>query len=286
MTWQYFIVGYFVFGASSYLCRRVLAQKLHDKNRLINASFFVLFLLPAAVVLGLIFPHSFSIGWDNFAYLALGSLIWPVFNIAAFKANKDIDVGVYSAINNLSPLFTLLVGLALLNEHLTTVQLFGIFLLVIAGFIATFPSLTKGSKLSKEGVLFCLLSTAMLGIAVAYEKFMLTRIDLGTYLMLGWSAQVAWMALLARKELRGLPELVKNKDTGRLTLLFGLTNVLKSACFILALQLSSSAAVVGASTNFMSIVVLIAAYFILRERQYMPYKVAATIVGVVGLVLV
>ncbi len=284
--WLFFIALYFAFGAASYLIRRVLAQKLPDKNRLINASFFVVFLLPAAILLGLLFPHNLHIGWVNLLLLLGGSLIWPIFNILAFRANKDIDVGVYTVINNLSPIFTLIVALTVLDESLAGAAFAGVFLLIASGVLVAAPQLKQHKHTQISGILFALGSTAVLGIAVAYERYMLNRVDFGTYLLIGWSSQIAWAVYLARNELKKLPILFKDSATKNVVFGYGLTNVLKSTCFIVALKYSNSAARVGAASDFMSVVVIISAYFILRERNYLPVKLLAAAMGIIGLILV
>src|SRR5947199_2672497 len=108
--WQFFIVFYFIFGATNYLLRRVLAQKFDDSNRLINTVFFLCFLLPTAIILSFFFPHNLNIGLINLVIVLGGSIIWPLLNIASFRANRHVDVGIFTIINNLSPLFTLLVA--------------------------------------------------------------------------------------------------------------------------------------------------------------------------------
>lgn len=284
--WQTLLIFYFIFGTSSYLLRRTLAKKFHDKNRLINAAFFIVFLLPTALLLAPLFPHNLAVGWVNIAFLLAGSIIWPLFNILAFKANKTVDVGIYTVINNLSPFFTLLFALTILNESLTTHQYAGILLLIFSGLLVALPQLRKNNETHTYGILLCLLSTAVLGTAVAYERFMLTRIDLGAYFIYGWGSQIFWMAILARKELKNLPLLFKETPTRKLTFGYGLTNVLKSASFILALKLSGSAAVVGAATNFMSVTVIISAYIFLAERKNLIIKLTSAIIGILGLFLV
>src|SRR5258708_4172464 len=104
--WQFFIALYFVFGTSSYLLRGELARKFGEHNRLINATFSLLFLLPAAILLAFFFPHNVNVGVLNLFLLLGGGILWPLFLIVAFSANKKVDVGVYTLFNNLSPLFT------------------------------------------------------------------------------------------------------------------------------------------------------------------------------------
>src|SRR3990167_8928576 len=117
--WQLLIVFYFIFGVVSYILRRVLAQKLGDHNRLINAIFFVFFLLPTTIILSFFFPHNLNVGAFNLLLLFVGSLIWPIAALVAFRANKEVDVGIFSIINNLSPVFTLIIRS---EEHTSELQ--------------------------------------------------------------------------------------------------------------------------------------------------------------------
>ena len=173
-----------------------------------------------------------------------------------------------------------------MNESLNYQQWSGILLLIFAGLLVTIPQLKNDQKANSYGILICVLSTAVLGTAVAYEKFMFTRIDLGSYFIYGWGSQIIWMAILARKELKDLPLLFRDSSTKKLTVGYGLTNALKSTSFILALKTSGSAAIVGAATNFMSVTIIIAAYIFLAERKHIIIKLVSACIGVIGLFLV
>lgn len=283
--WQLFIVGYFIFGAASYLLRRVLAKRLSEHNRLINAIFFLFFLAPTAVILSFFFPHDLDIGITNLLIVFGGSIIWPLLGIASFRANKDVDVGVFAIISNLSPLFTLAIALTLLNERLSVVQFIGIGLLVVSGIVAASSHL-KHNRASTQGILFCLLSAVVLGIAVAFESFMLHRIDFGSYLLYGWGSQVFWAVALAARDFRKLPVLLRDSQTRTPLIAWGASSSLRSVAFISALKISGSAALISAVTDFMSVVIVIAGYLFLHERGHMVQKVVGAIVGVVGLLLI
>lgn len=284
--WQLLIIFYFIFGATNYLLRRVLAQKLGEHNRLINALFFIFFLLPTGLILSFFFPHDLNVGTINLLLLLGGSIIWPMMNIVAFSANKKVDVGIFAIINNLSPLFTLAIALPLLNENLNILQFFGVGLLILSGVLAASSQLHKHNRSNINGILLCLLSALILGIAVTYERFMLSRIDFGTYLIFGWGSQILWAAILAGRELKNLPKLFTiDTKTTQMLLVWGTTNALKSVAFILALMMSSASLISGAS-DFMSVAVVIAAYFFLNERQHMKEKLLAVIVGIIGLLLI
>jgi drug/metabolite transporter (DMT)-like permease len=281
--WLIFLFAFFILGATNALLRRVLAQKFADRNLLVNGIFYVFFLAPAAVALMLIFPPTLSISPTNLALCVVGSLMWPLFNIAAFRASKSIDAGIYTIIANLSPLFTLMVAVPFMGEQVTGVQYLGIGLLMISGVIAVVPGI-KNKTIVLSGVLFALLSTVILGFGVAYEKFMLDRLDLGTYILFGWGSQIMWMALLATGEWKYLPYFIK--QVGLKTVLFyGSANALKSCCFILALFFVGSASIMSGATEFISIVIIAAAFFILHERDHIAQKIIGAIIGIIGLVL-
>ena len=285
--WQLLIAFYFVFGATSYMLRRELAQKLPGDNRVINAIFFLFFLFPAGIVLSLFFPHDLSVGWLNFFFLVVGSIIWPLFYIAAFNANKKVDAGIFAIINNVSPVATLAIALPFLNESVNTPQVLGIVLLIFSGIVAASSQLRGHARASTNGILLCVVSAVVLGIAVAYERWMLGRVDFGAYLIYGWGSQIAWSVFLAREGLRQMPALLGRTSELRGTIItWGTSSVLRSITFILALKLSGSASLVSGASDFMSVAVVIAAYFYLKEREHVLYKSLAAIVGVVGLLFI
>jgi drug/metabolite transporter (DMT)-like permease len=185
--------------------------------------------------------------------------------------------------SNLSPLFTLIIAIPFLGERLTEMQYVGIGILIVSGAIAALPHLRKNNRDIIQGLLFCLLSTALLGFGTAYERFMLDRIDFGAYLVLGWGSQVVWMALLAGREWKLLPELIHSIGA-RTLFTYGFVNGLKSACFILTLLLTSASLLSGAS-DFMPIGIIVGAYFFLNEREHLWRKSIATVIGIVGLIL-
>lgn len=284
--WETALVFYFVFGAANYLLRRVLAQKLPEHNRLINAVFFLFFLLPTGLVLAAFFPHDLHVSAYALALLLGGSLIWPLYYIAAFSANKYVDTGTFAVINNISPLFTLMVALPFLGESPTYVQYIGIALLVLSGVVAT-ASQFGGVRLSSmRGIWLSVLTAATLGFAVAYERYMLDLVDFGTYIIYGWGAQIAWSLVLTGRDLKNLPSLFSKEGGARSALIaWGASSALRSVAFIIALSLTS-ASLMSAASDFMAVAVIIAAFIFLGERTHLVYKGVAATVGIAGLLLI
>ena len=284
--WQLLISFYFLFGVINYILRRVLAQKLGDHNRLINAIFFIFFLLPTTIILSFVFPHDLNVGLLNLLFLFLGSIIWPIGALVAFHANKKVDVGIFAVINNLSPVFTLIIAIPFLHENLKGMQWFGAGLLIFSGVLAASSQLKKHNRADSNGILMCILTAAIFGVAIAYERFMLSRIDFGAYLIYGWGSQIIWSVLLAGKEIKNVFKLFnKDTETRNTLIVWGSVNAFKAIVFIIALK-STSASIISVATNFMSVAVVIAAYFYLKERKHMYYKWAAAVIGVAGLLFI
>lgn len=285
--WQLLILLYFVFGTAYYLLRRVLAQKIPEYNRLVNAIFFGGFLLPAGAILAFLFPHNLHIGLVNTVLLLAGSLIYPIGYVVAFKANETTDVGIFTIISNLTPLVTITLALPLLHETLNAWQTLGAGLIVVSGVIAAFSQIRDNRRTGVSGVAMCVLYAVIIGVAITYERFMLSRVDFGAYLVYGWGAQIAWGIFLARKEITKISLLfTKDRQTTRAVLGMGLAGALRSVCFIGALAISRSASLISSSTNFLSVAVIFGAYIFLRERNHMLQKTAAVIIGIAGLLLI
>ncbi len=282
--WLIFLALYFVFGTASYLIRRTLAHKFDQYNALLNATYFVFFIIPTAIIWGLMVPHNFDIGAANFIYLIVGGLIWPLFAVLAFRANKDVDVGIFVVILNTSPIFTLLIAIPFLNESLSSQQYIGVTFLIAAGVLAGLSQLRSSAKLSKTGIIYSILTAAALGTGIAFERFMLNRIDFGTYLIVGWGMTGVWMAIFAYRQwpkLGGMLRQIGSKSV----VAYGLLNTLKSIFFILGILISGSAALFSPAASFLAVVVVITAYFVLRERQHMPQKITSAGIGILGLIL-
>lgn len=284
MHWQILATSYLVLGTAAYLLRRNLAQNLTRHNGLINGFFFLVILYPLGLIIAAFSSPNLHIGWLNFAFLMTGSLLFPAVNILAFNANKHIDAGLYTIINNITPIITIVVAALLLNEHLTTEQLIGAVIIISSAFLATLPRLRKNGEHSSSGVLLAIASVSILGVAIVFERWMLGRVDFGAYLVYGWGAQALWMAIYAWPDRKSLHILKVGKNF-RPILGYGLANAFKGVCFVGALKLSGSASLVSAFTSFLAVTVVISAYFILKERDHLWLKVGSAALGTAGLLI-
>ncbi len=284
MTWQILISIYLVLGTAAYLLRRSLAKRISEHNKLINGFFFLCVLYPLGLIVAAFSSPDLSVGWLNMFFLLAGSGVFPLIMVMAFRASKDVDAGLYTILNNLTPIITIVAASLLIHETLNGRQMVGAAVIISSAFLATLPKLNHHRKNPSSGLLFALASVSLLGLAIVYERWMLTRIDYGAYLVLGWGSQTMWMVIMAWPE-RKYIHLLRTKENRNKVIGYGITNAFKGLTFVSALKVSGNASLVGASSSFMAVLVVISAYFILKENEHLWLKVSAAIVGSSGLII-
>lgn len=284
MSWQLLLVCYLVLGTAGYLLQRKLAVTLANYNRVVVGFFFVAVHYPLGLLCAAFSSPHLAIGWTNLALLLAGSGMFPLVTMLSFRANKDVDAGLYANLLNLSPVATIAVAYLLLHETLTNEQMFAAVVIIGSAFLATLPRLRDGRKSSSVGITIALIGIAVSGVSIVFERWMLTRMDFGAYLVYGWGAQTVWMVLLSQPTKKAL-KVLRKRRTFLPILSYSLTNTLRGLCFVAALKLSGNASVVSVFTSFMTVSVVLAAYVVLKEKKWLWAKIGAAVIGTIGLVI-
>jgi len=284
MTWQLLLIAYLILGTATYLFQRTLGKRFAEHRRLISGFFFLVLHYPSGLLVAAYLSPHLAIGWLNILILLIGSWVFPLINVLSIRASKDVDAGLFSILVNLAPVVTIIGATLLLKESLTNNQLLGAAIILASAFLATLPNLSRRAKAKPSGVLIVLAIVLLSGLATIYERWMLGRIDLGSYMVFGWGAQTLWMTLMAWPERKNLKVLLPREKL--LPMLgFGLASSIKGICFIAALKLNGNASMVSAITAFIPVMVVPAAFIFLRERKWLWFKLAAALVGTAGLII-
>lgn len=284
MNWQILIFGYIIFATASFLLRRTLAKSIAHHNKLINAFFFAGTLYPIGLLIAAFTSPDLSIGWYNFFFAMIGSCLFPLVMILSFKSNEKIDAGLYGVINNVAPIVTIVLAVILLDETLNFWQILGSFLIIFSAFLVSAPSLLHHRKSNLTGIMIAFLSVIILGAAVVFERWMLTRIDFGAYLVYGWGAQTLWMVILAWPDRKNLKLIFAKKNFDHV-IWYALTNTFKGVCFVGAVKLASNVSVVMVTSSFTAVTIVLAAYFLLKERSWLWLKIFSAFTGACGLII-
>ncbi|HEY5441942.1 MAG TPA: EamA family transporter [Candidatus Saccharimonadales bacterium] len=284
MTWQLLLAAYLVLGTVVALLQRRLGRTIPQHNRLANGFFFVCVHYPLGLILAAILGFHLDIGWFNFFTLAVMGISFPLTDMLIFRASKDVDAGLVGILNNLTPVITIALAALLLSERLSGQQLIGALIIAVSALAVSIITYEQGSKSRKTGIMLALLSITLLGLGTVYETWILKRIGMGSVLIYGQGLQTFWMAVFAWPYRHGIKQII-NRKYGAEIVTWAFSKSLKGFAFLGALTLSKSAAIVGAFTGFLPVMVVLAAYFVLKERSYLRVKIIAAAAGAVGLVI-
>ena len=285
MTWQLLLICYLMLGTASYLWRRQLAKTFARANRLVNAFFFVVVLYPIGLVVAALTTPDLSIGWASFWMLLIGSVVFPFSNLLAYRANRDMDAGLFTIISDLIPVVSITAGWLLLKEGLTGQQLIGAGIILVAALLVTLPQLKHHMRNNPRALACAIAAVILVGLGFVFERYMLTRMDFGAYIMFGWGLQMVWGVLFALPERKSYKMLFDPNIRSKLWA-YSLSCTFRGLCIVGALYLSGNVSVVMASASFLTVLVVVAAYFILKEKEWLWLKLGAATLGVIGLVLI
>lgn len=284
MTWQVLLGLYLAMSTSVYVLRRKLAQTIPEHNRFVGWFMYLWVLWPVGLITAAIMRPNLAIGWENLGLLLAGELLFPLVTLLSFRASKEIDAGVYTILTNLAPVVTISSAWVFLHEGLSARQLVGAGILLFSAFLASSPNLFRRHRVKAGGIVFALMSVVLLGLGITYERFMLSRMDFGAYLVFGWGAQSLWMTILAWKQRRNL-HLLKRSALATQIIVYAVAFALTGITFVGALKLSGNASLVAATRSFLAVLVVLAAYFALRERGQLWLKISAALLGATGLII-
>ncbi len=284
LSWQLLITLFLFLSTASVLLRRYLATTLAAHNQIINAVFYVGILYPLALLVTALSPAPIHISGLNLLLLFIGEWLFPFSLVLSFRASRQIDAGSYTIIGNLTPIVTIITAWTLLNEGLSGYKFIGAVIIILSAFIVTLPKL-RAHKIDKNsGLMLALVASILLGLAITFERFMLTRMNLESYLVFGWGFQTLWMVLIAWPKRRELSIL---RDRKKLYYIvgYGLSFALGGLCFVSALKLSGNVSVISSIISFRTVLVVLAALIFLREKEWLWLKIGAALVGTAGLII-
>ena len=284
MSWQFFLICFLILGTIVALLQRQLAQTIPQYNRLVNACFFVGVHYPLAIITALVIGFHADIGLGNMIILFAAGISFPLTDILAYRANKNIDAGLLGIINNLGPVVTIVLAALLLSQELTPQQFIGTLIIVFSALLVSIVTYSHSTKSTKTGIMLALLSVVLWGLGTVFESWMLKRIGMGSLLMYGIGFQTFWMVVLAWPQRKHIGAIV-NRTYGPTVLALSLSKSIKGIVFIAALYASKSAAIVGAFIGFLPVMIVVAAYIFLREKSHLKVKILAAIAGLLGLVI-
>jgi drug/metabolite transporter (DMT)-like permease len=273
MTWQTALALMIVISATSILVQRNYAQKSKVPASIPVATSYVLGVVPVGLIAGfLVFPHSIRWSWWVVLLIAICGLSMAVSNIIGFHVSKHITVVANATIGRFSAVVTIVLGWILLGEKLTTWQIIGGAILMLAALLAIWaPAKTSSGAfkhLQPGVVVLALISCAALAFGLVSEKGILGHMDIGGVFLVGWTAQALSMALIALKDISAENLRAFRGYELRRSVLMGILNGLTGTFYVYAIFRSDNISLVTTILPISLPLTILGAYLLLHEREH------------------
>jgi len=271
---------YFLAASVSPLQRRWLSTKKDNVNGQIHFAFHVTFMVALlGLVLPLFEPMQFQ---GNIYYIALLTALCGIFGagffISSYVAQKHVEAGVTTIVNNIYTPITILLASVFLSERLTTMQIFGTSLLLVGMVVVSKKHKIGRFKFDKYFMLM-ILSGLALGILLTAERALQKTTGFTTGTMLSWWAQCGSLGLAV------LISKSRSKYSRKDTLITGGLRFAQSLSWVILIFVVGNLSLVSSITTFKVVLIFIAAALFLKERDDIARKTFGSVIALVGLLL-
>ena len=270
---------YFVAGSASPLQRRRLATAKNKENT--GQIAFAFQIMAITALWGLLLPF-FQPLYFKGDMLSLALLwiacwaFWAGYFICFFAAQKHVEAGVSSLVNNIYTPITILLATIFLHESLTMMQIIGTCLLLIGMVIVSKKHRIGRFKFDKY-FLMVALSGIMLGISLTAERALQKITGFTTGTMISRWSQCIFLGIATLIMQSKSP--YSKKDIA----ITGGLRFMQSLSWVILIFVVGNLSIVSAITTFKIVVVFVAAAIFLHEREDLPRKILGSIIAVIGL---
>lgn len=288
MSWHIAITIALLLSVTFSLVQRTFAQQYPGRAPLSTALMYAMILTPLSWTVALIIGDiSFDFQAATWVLIAIGGLLFALANIAAFDASTHVDVGQFNIIANIRTMTTIIVSSIVLNETLNSKQLVGAGIIMSAAILVATTRFTADTKRLDRHTVIAIASSLFFGLAFTNEKWLLDQMSFSTYLVLGWSSQTVAMVLFALhpKQRKYFKQSITDKKYMKFISVMGLIRTVAGFLVVYALQESDNSSLIVSIVSYKTALVVVAAYFILKERDHMRQKMIGAACATVGLLL-
>jgi drug/metabolite transporter (DMT)-like permease len=196
------------------------------------------------------------------------------------QALQTLEAGTYSILYNLRIIFTTILGVVFLGEDVVWLQILGgIFI-----FLAVLTVKQKGKKeKTTKGIWWGLAAGLSVSLLNVFDKKLISDVGFLEYSIPAMllAAVVMWIILLLQGK-RIKPSYFAEPKT--ISLMF--FRAMSAYCFLIAFYLGAILSVSTYISSLSVVIIVLLGAWLLKERDYLKQKLAATALAVVGLTLI
>jgi uncharacterized membrane protein len=271
-----------------------LIQRRYSQRSSAPATFppavsYLLGVCPLGILVGLLLPHQIHWSWLIVWLIVLNSVVMAISNWISFAAVSRLPVVQYQTINQFYEVVVICLGWVVLGERLNGFQLTGTALLFVAALLAIrapVKNLEKShQKIHFQSVVLTLAAATTLGIALIIEKAALGHMDIGAYLIFGYSAQTVAMLVLAIKDVNRRTLRAFGKREIKWSAAMGWANAITGVFYVMAIVFSNNISLVTAIAAITLPLLALGAFVALKERENQSMLWLGLGVGFLGLLV-
>jgi uncharacterized membrane protein len=288
MPWQLAISFSIVANIVTSLVQRRYSLKSSAPSSFPPAISYLLGVAPLGIIVGLLLPHHVHWSWLIVGLLVLNSSIVAVSNWISFAAVKRLSVVQFQTINQFYGVVVIVLGWLLLKEGLNFFQILGAGLLFIAAMLAIRApnNSTRVTRATHVKSVFLTFAAALtLAVALVIEKAALGHMDVGAYLIFGYSAQTLAMLVLTLKDVNRQTLRDFGKKEIKWSAGMGWANAVAGVFYVIAIVNSNNISLITAIAAITLPLLVFAAYAILKERENQKLLWVGLGLGFIGLLV-
>jgi len=267
-------------GVETIFRRRVLIKE----NSLCYTFAFGLF---AAIVLLPLFFLRFQAPADSHAWLLViaSGILWTLYGALLFKAYSYLEASVASPLSKIRLFFVLMASVIILGEHITFGKILGTLMIFAGAIVISYRKKKSIIPSYKKGVFLIIISAFVISAALLIDKYAMNFFNVETYLVPVYlMSPLLLTALMVKRDYRHhLKNIFKRSLIPTI-----LTSILSVGYYYLILYAFkyAEASVVVPIAELSILISVIGGIIFLKERENMAQKIVATVILIMGAILV
>lgn len=280
MTWLWLTLLSVFFVSIANILQRILMKG--DKSNPYSYAVFFHFLLGILnFICALFFGSHLSLFSGNFFLLLLASALWGATMVFLFKALQLVNVSEVTILSTLRVFVVIVASIVFLHESFSIVKVIGTVIIIISTLLVT--DFKKGIKFNK-GIIYILLMAFLGGLAIVTDSFNVKYYDAVFYNSVQNFLSGLCILLFYPKALKQWKHFAQ-PDFLKKMLPLGIFSTIQGIAYLLALATPGVTAQVGTIRQSTVIVTIILAIIFLNEKNNLLHKIIATVLVMIGVVL-
>lgn len=234
-----------------------------------------------AIITSVFFEYKFPKDIRIYIFLGLASIFYALNDRINTKVRKDMEVSNINIIKQLSTVFMIFAGFLFFKEKFVLSKFIGAFLIIISNIVIFYK---RGEKKIDKTIALAILANICFAIALFLDVNISENFNLGLYIATTLGIPSLLIFLAERIKIKDIKEEIKNGNKPAI-LATAITWTLSIIAQLKAYQLGN-VSVVAPLCSLTVILNVIFGYIILKERENILKKIIASILIIIGIVLI